>query len=891
MTNEPRRLIFPIDQRESATQKRADTLLAADVYSKLHAFVKVALPSADDDNSEPGAQRQHRAILIDGARGTGKSSVLINLGLYLADVDKELFNHVHICKPIDPTLLEDHDNLFLNVIVAAVLSDKAVIDAQTRYPEKRAALHKQLQRLGSALEGLQKQRAQEGLDKLRSFIGNNQLVGEVDHFFRDVCNLLGKKLLILTIDDVDTSLDQAFENLEVVRRYLVSPAVLPIISGDQRLYHDVTWREFHGKLLKDSSYARADAALQAKELAKEYQRKILPLQYRLQMPSVAQYLQDQNIFLTHEEARMPPLPLPFFQAWVEAILNGAVNGVENSYLALPLKTVRSLAQLIYRVKGLLPDLVWYIAAAELWDIINVKRATLLHATTIKALKVAAFNTAHQNRKGFLKEFSNILSKSNNTQLHEPASEINERKNRWRRMLLDQFKFDSEAGAAFLVLQAQIDWFASGIELRTRNVFDTPLFQPLLHQQESLANFAAAGDLNDWKRGLNGRAPDAWLARLPSHAILPYPIPEAGRAISAKNRYRFSGVAHSSQNNLLIDLLLHKNFYSTNKKTVLICVGRIFELIITSFLRTINEEDVHALLQRPPFYSLSAIAATKTLTITDDDGKPEEDWPKDTDVELAQRDATISLLIRKIREWQSKYQILEIQVAPWLVYNVFNKVMNQAWLFNPPMAPGVIDNKQDEKTVLRVAQKMFNSIWSAFGSFEKGPLYELSPIIATVNIGDGEKFENSDLYRQNISPFSSENDQDTRTFGEKIRSITFLLGEHPLRGWIEQEDIDLRDIIVNTELSGLNYPEHTVETEVGRAKAELGKALGVALKSRVEKATLRNALRKGKLTKAEALKLHDRIKQEIPASKRLMATFLSAIEEWAASAPPVTKPTE
>ena len=413
----------------------------------------------------------------------------------------------------------------------------------------------------------------------------------------------------------------------------------------------------------------------------------------------------------------------------------------------------------------------------------------------------------------------------------------------------------------------------------------------------MTNFSVSGNLNDWQHGLKGRAPEAWLARLPSHAILPYPIPEVGRAISSKNRYRFSEGAHSLQSNLLVDLLLHRNFYSSNKKAVLICVGRIFELIITSFIRTINEEDVHALLQRPPFYSLSAIAATKTLTIADDDGKPDEDWPEDSGEELTQRDATISLLVNQIREWQSNYRVLEIQVSPWLVYNVFNKVMNQAWIFNQPMAVSRIDSSQDEKTVLRVARKTFHSIWSAFGSFEKGPFYELLPIISTVNIGDGEKFENSDLYRQNITPFFSENDRDTRTFGEQTRSITFLLGEHPLRTWVEQTPrigIDLKSAIKTSALEGPSGQQIAVAEEVTRAKIELGDFLGVDLvsKARVSSATIVRALGKAKgLDQGHALFYHNVFCKRYPLAKSLWATYLRAIKEFYGDAPSATTPAE
>ncbi len=872
-TDSQKTLNFPIDQRESANQKRANTLLAADVYARLHGFVKEAKLSSEDDKSDPGSQRQHRAVLIDGARGTGKSSVLLNLGLYLADVDKDLFNDVHICKPIDPTLLEDHDNLFLNVIVAAVLSDKTVMDAQNQQPDKRAALHKQLQRLGSALEGLQKQRDQEGLDKLRSFIGNNQLIGEVDRFFREVCSLLGKKLLILTIDDVDTSLNQAFENLEVVRRYLVSPVVLPIISGDQRLYNEVTWREFHGKLLKDSSYARADAALQAKELAKEYQRKILPLQYRLQMPDVAQYLRDQNILLTHETARMSPLSLPFFKAWVESILNGAVNGVENSYLALPLKTVRSLAQLVYRVKDLLPELARDIAEKHL-DEMGVKRALLLSKGVDAALRNSENFANNAFRKEYLKKFISELPELYGRQA-EPENAFISHKMKWRHNLYEQFKSDAEAGTAFLVLQAQADWFGPSLGQRPSHLFDTPLFQPLHHGQESLRHFAASVDLSDWQLSLVGRVPEGWLARLPSHAILPYPIPEAGRAITSaksKNRYRFSDGEDRFKNNLLVDLMLHRDFYSSNKKSVLICVGRIVELIFTSFLRKINANDLGALLRRPPFYSIGNIAATKTLTISEDDIKPDDDWPEDNKDEMLERNLAILQLVREINEWEEKYQVTCIEVSPWLIYNVFNKVMNQAWFFNQPMGAGGQDRGQNEQTVARAARKTFYSIWSAFGSFEKGSIYGLQPVISTINIGDGEKFENSALYRQNISPFYSESDADIRSFGEKTRSISFLLGEHPLRKWVEQTPRPKQMEIIR---------------DVFAAREILANRMNVTV-STIETATIdsfRRMIKKRKMNHTQASELYQDLIQNFPGAKTSLSVFLKVIEDF--DTPPTT----
>jgi len=292
-------IFFPLAQTENAAHQSHETLLPVDIYAKLHETIRAAADLNDRNQrvSVLAQQRTHRAVLIDGARGTGKSSILVNLETYLRSTDQKLLNRVHIFKPVDPTLLEDHDDLFLNVIVAAILSDETVRNEQIRDADGRHQLQNQLQSLGHALASMQSQREQQGLDKIRSFIGNQQLVEEVHKFFDAVRNLIGKDLLVLTIDDVDTSLNRAFENLEVVRRYLVTPCVLPIISGDQDLYYEVTWRDFHGRLLKDSNYRKGEAYDRAVALAIEYQRKILPLQYRLRTPSVPDYLQNDDILL------------------------------------------------------------------------------------------------------------------------------------------------------------------------------------------------------------------------------------------------------------------------------------------------------------------------------------------------------------------------------------------------------------------------------------------------------------------------------------------------------------------------------------------------------------------------------------------------------------------
>jgi hypothetical protein len=185
-------IYFPLDQGERAAHLNVNELLPRDLYENLASLIKDSLPKAGQDLSTENAffeTRGHTAIFIDGGRGTGKTTVAVNLRDYLATPESrsrhgELANDVHVLKPIDPTQLEDSEDMFLNVIVAAVLSDEDIKKALDRAPEKRQRLHEKLQRLGEALEGRESRSDGMGLDRLRSFMGSQGLAYAVHSWQR-----------------------------------------------------------------------------------------------------------------------------------------------------------------------------------------------------------------------------------------------------------------------------------------------------------------------------------------------------------------------------------------------------------------------------------------------------------------------------------------------------------------------------------------------------------------------------------------------------------------------------------------------------------------------------------------------------------------------------------
>jgi hypothetical protein len=701
-----------------------------------------------------------------------------------------------------------------------VLNDGEIKQAQRNKPEQSRALNLALDQLAHALEAVETQKERHGMDKVRAMYGNKQLADSVHDFFLEAVRLLDKQLLILPIDDVDTSLNLAFENLEIIRRYLTTPYVLPIVSGDRALYHEVTWRDFHGRLTRDSQHLSELAYVTALELAEEYQRKVLPFPRRQTMPAASNYWQwsygrakagDKGVTLGNS---IDAMPLANFISWMEIFLTGPVNGQESSRLPLPIPSIRALTQLVGHCRDLIPLLPEAIRSAK--NELEVRRIWQMPTVPLDAM--ATFQEKHQkefstnNKRDYANAYKVFAEKmkeaspvnySHGKAMQEDGSTVRVTKIDLTGKLADYFRFESKAGAVYLVLLAKQHWqgWADATSLRRRgSIFDTPLFQPLAHTAANLDLFDKPDDLSAWSRALATRLPEEWLASLKlQKTILPYPLAEVGINASKKWNYAkdistltLSGldVRKKSRATFLISLLAQRNFYTNAKQTMLLNIGRIFELIIASIAGPVSQEDLHAILVGAPFFSTRALAPTKTLL-----DKPEDEGkavnvatPNDSGGEFA----LIAELQDQIDAWRRVYHLDQIDLSPWLVYKVFNKVYSQ--VASSEKSPTGMTHVG---TALDMVAHTFYATWFAFGSFEKGELFGLPNVVATTNLNPEnlKNFESNDHFTINVGPFAptssqilsqdSEPYQNKSTFGKHSGTISYCLAQHPLKTWIDE----------------------------------------------------------------------------------------------------------
>jgi len=196
-------------------------------------------------------ERVHRTITISGGRGSGKTSFLLSAFYSLQQEYKDggTEDCPEILDILDPTLIEQKDHLFVNIISRI----KQRIDAKMRNSDNPEGEYKDwldsLKNLAEGLPMLDGVAGQHGpidscwadslfvMEKgLRQVKAANQLEQNFHLFIYKSLAFLKKSSFVLAFDDIDLNFTIGWQLLETIRKYLTSPQIITIIAGDLGLY-------------------------------------------------------------------------------------------------------------------------------------------------------------------------------------------------------------------------------------------------------------------------------------------------------------------------------------------------------------------------------------------------------------------------------------------------------------------------------------------------------------------------------------------------------------------------------------------------------------------------------------------------------------------------------
>lgn len=282
----------------------AGSLLQRDALGSLKTFVAERIKEIEnlgqsaEEASDLFYPRFHRAVLIEGGRGSGKTTFLLKA---LNEIRNDSENGARLCvlPMIDPTLIETKDHIIL-VILQMIDSvvDKARCDGRTQEELDRAreALAGGL----ALLDGIGPKEPygnewedsswvmSEGLRKAKK---GRLFEQKFNAYIECALTVLKKKAFVLAFDDVDTNFRRGHMILETIRKYLTSPHLFLVLSGDLDLYGRLVRKDIYATFGSDVMKYDADIIPVGKnslsnatlELEEQYLLKVLPPQYRIPM--------------------------------------------------------------------------------------------------------------------------------------------------------------------------------------------------------------------------------------------------------------------------------------------------------------------------------------------------------------------------------------------------------------------------------------------------------------------------------------------------------------------------------------------------------------------------------------------------------------------------------
>lgn len=258
----------------------------------------------------------YNIIALSGKRGSGKSSAMLSLSHFLENpsqiaklnesTDKfEILSNKDfiVLEPIDPTTFEKNQSI-LSVVLSRLLNKAEEYWSEQRnfygnFQDKEKMKSKLLYLAKECLNGIS---AIKNEDWISNDLADLQRIGDssilklnfydfIDYMFqfKPQKSNLKNGILVIQIDDTDCQIQQGYQVLEDIRKYLTIPNVIILMATDTKLLRKVTIQHYSNILNKE--IIRKE---EIKTLGEKYLVKLLPSNQVVFMPNIDHIIRDNG---------------------------------------------------------------------------------------------------------------------------------------------------------------------------------------------------------------------------------------------------------------------------------------------------------------------------------------------------------------------------------------------------------------------------------------------------------------------------------------------------------------------------------------------------------------------------------------------------------------------
>ena len=226
-------VIDPVASQVTSPQSDVESIIQIDSYRKLAEQLSEISSQIRELHTQKASHdihlcRKHQAIFINGRRGAGKTYFIVNLenGLKLVN-QGDLLKEIEILSPIDISIFEEEERI-LPAVIAHILDETRDSGTNRDYH----VIDSEIEKLAISLDTEASDGREYGIDTIMAHIRRNKLEQNFHSFAREVYRICNNKIILLPVDDVDTNPKMAYALAQLLRRYVSSPYIIPIVSGD-----------------------------------------------------------------------------------------------------------------------------------------------------------------------------------------------------------------------------------------------------------------------------------------------------------------------------------------------------------------------------------------------------------------------------------------------------------------------------------------------------------------------------------------------------------------------------------------------------------------------------------------------------------------------------------
>lgn len=310
---ENKEIIINIYNSSSAIAFKENEIIHRNEFDKIKNEIQKRVDKLRNSNASVNASvNAFETITIYGSRGSGKTSFLKSVASNYAE-DKD----IKVINIIDPTMIEEKGHVFLTIISQIKIEVDKVFQNSNCSPREGYNCEKEkwqkcLRKLSAGLPSIEGVNATLDDWQDPEYVMNKGLAGvesamslakNFHALVETALKILKKEMFILFLDDVDIDFVKGWPVLETVRKYLTTPKITTIVSGDLRLFSKAIrkqqWSNF-GKALLINEADKQNRTSEYNDLVTEmegqYLQKVLNPSHRIRLTTlIDKYKIDRNL--------------------------------------------------------------------------------------------------------------------------------------------------------------------------------------------------------------------------------------------------------------------------------------------------------------------------------------------------------------------------------------------------------------------------------------------------------------------------------------------------------------------------------------------------------------------------------------------------------------------